>query len=308
MPSPLQSPTASAANCAAVAAGAYAFADTFASLRPLAVGGGEDVAALERFDYWLTSFRYMRALALTSCAWSDYNAAVMNVTSVPAGPTRIAAARSLGFAAWARLVANATYMQWSLLSSASSSGELGTLMNTQGQSLLQHAIGPPMQQALAQLAGLPELPANLSLPTAFDVARVPLLRVLAARTGLAAGDDLRVTAHVVAHPSLRPLAVTLFVAPLGGGGGAYSAVDMPAAPGDGVPRMVYSAAVPAAALGAEGAQWFVAARLPPNTTAFEGGADALLPSPGASFFAGENITLVWPPTAPSRPHTVVIVG
>ena len=294
----------SAANCATVANGSYEFAESFAALRPSAVAAS-DLAALERFDYWLTSFRYMRALALTSCAWSDYNAAIKNVTSLPAGPARVAAARSLGFAAWARLVANATFMQWSLLSSASSTGELGSAMNTQGQSLLQHAIGGPMQQALASLADLPALPANLSLPTAFDAARVPLLRVFAARTGLARGDALRVEARVVAHPRFRPLAVTLFVGPLGGGGGE-EAFDMPPAAGDGTPRMVFAAAVPGASLAPQGVQWRVVARLPPNETAFEdGGADALLPSPGASFFAGENITLMWP--VDGRVHTVVLV-
>ena len=108
----------------------------------------------------------------------------------------------------------------------------------------------------------------------------------------------------MAHPRFRPLAVTLFVAPLGGEGGEV-AFDMPPAAGDGTPRMVFAAAVPGASLAPQGVQWRIVARLPPNTTAFEGGADALLPSPGASFFANENITLVWP--VDGRAHTVVLV-
>ena len=37
----------------------YAFIDELADLRPQVQGGGN----LERFDYWLDSFRYMRAIA-----------------------------------------------------------------------------------------------------------------------------------------------------------------------------------------------------------------------------------------------------
>jgi hypothetical protein len=299
----------SSSNCALVAAGAYSFADDFAALRGYVVGdvdaGRADLAALERFDYWLTTLRYFRALALTSCAWNDYNAAIKNVTSFPAGPARVAAARSTGFTAWSRLIANATSMTWDLLSSLSSTGEIGTIMNTQSQSLLQHAIGPPMQSSLASLAGMPSLPQNLTLPTRFDSSRVPLLRVLAARTGVFAGDDLRVTAHVVAAEDFRPRGLSLFVASLGS---EEEGVEYPmaAAGGDGTPRMVFSAVVPAAQIPLGGVQYFVRAELPSNSTAFEG-PDALLPSPGASFYSGVNITLGWPCTAPARPHTVIVI-
>jgi hypothetical protein len=226
-----------------------------------------------------------------------------NVSAQPAGPARQAAARGQGFEAWGAMVANASAMQWELLSSLSSTAELGTAMNTQGQSLLQHAMGPSQAGALAGVAGEP-LPPALVPPAGFDARRVPRLRVLAARTGLPRGEDLRVTTHVVAAPAYAPLAVTLWVAPLGGG--AWTPHAMPPAPSDGPSRMVFSATLPGGALPAGGVMWYVTAACAPNTTAFDG-PDALLPAPGVAFYPGVNISLVFPVGAPTKPHTVIIV-
>lgn len=65
--------SASKDNCHALSNGAYDFADTFAGLRGRVLqdiaAGQADAATLERFDYWLTTFRYTRGIALTTCAW-----------------------------------------------------------------------------------------------------------------------------------------------------------------------------------------------------------------------------------------------
>jgi hypothetical protein len=294
-------------NCNQLAGGNYSFVDAFAALRPAVVGdvasGAADAAALERFDYRLHGFKYFRALATTTCAWADFNAVMKNVSAQPTGPARQAAARGAGFAAWGALVGNASAMQWELLASLSSTAELGTAMNTQGQSLLQHAMGPAQAGALAGAAGEP-LPPALAPPAGYDALRVPRLVVLAPRTGLLRGEDLRVTAHVVAALTYAPRAVTLWVAPLSGG--AWTPHAMPPVPSDGPPRMVFAAALVGSGLPAEGVLWYVTADCAPNTTAFDG-PDALLPAPGVAFFPGENITLVFPVTAPARPHSVVIV-
>jgi hypothetical protein len=300
-------------NCAALAKGNYSFVDKLAALRPLVLAdmasGDADASHLERFDYWLTSLRYTRGVARTTCAWADYKTAIEKIQAMPAGPARVAAATTTGYAAFGALSANATAVQWDLLSSLSSMAELGTVVNTQTQSLLPHAVGPAQQATLAALAGVPSLPAAILPATTWDVGRVPLLRVPVVRSSLATGDDLRLTALVVAHPTYAPTAVTLYIAPLGAPAPvSWTPVPMPAVPGDGVPRNVYTATVPAGAIPPAGLQWYISATLPGNSTPFDG-PDALLPSPGAALptSPGGAIVLTFPPAAPAKPQTVIVV-
>ena len=299
-------------NCAPLAAGTYAFPDAFFALRPLLLGdiagGRADHATLERFDYWLTTLRYTRSIARTTCAWQAYNSILSTISSMPPGPARQAAAQSQGFAAWAHLLGNATECQWDLLSSASTLAEWGTVVNTQSHTILPRFLGAGSQGALAALAGLPALPPALQPTRDFDAGRVPLLRVPVARTSLGAGEDLNVRAFLVAssaYAQRAATALTLMVAPLGTS--AYVAHSMTPAPSDGPQRNVWEASIPAPSIPAGGLQWYVSAALTCSAgeCSFEGPA-ALLPSPGASI-QGSAITLVFPPTAPAVPHSVVVV-
>lgn len=52
---------------------AYAFVDELAALRPQVRGAG----SLERFDYWLSNFRYMMAVEKVRCAWHAKDDAAM---------------------------------------------------------------------------------------------------------------------------------------------------------------------------------------------------------------------------------------
>ena len=53
----------------------YAFVDELAALRERVKGAGN----LERFDYWLNNFRYLRANAQVNCTWARYNEAMAKV-------------------------------------------------------------------------------------------------------------------------------------------------------------------------------------------------------------------------------------
>lgn len=53
----------------------YAFVDELASYRDKIAGAGN----LERFDYWLHTFRYLRATAKMKCAWFDFDTAYEKV-------------------------------------------------------------------------------------------------------------------------------------------------------------------------------------------------------------------------------------
>ena len=53
----------------------FGFVDDLAALRPRLTGHGY----LERFDYWLKNFEYMREIARFQCLWAEYNQALDKV-------------------------------------------------------------------------------------------------------------------------------------------------------------------------------------------------------------------------------------
>ena len=53
----------------------YAFVDEMEALRPLVEGPG----SLERYQYWLDNFRYLRSIAAVRCVWARFNAAMEKV-------------------------------------------------------------------------------------------------------------------------------------------------------------------------------------------------------------------------------------
>lgn len=300
-------------DCAPLSAGTYDFPDTLFALRPLLLGditaGRADHATLERFDYWLTTLRYTRAIARTTCAWAAYDGVFSSISKMPAGPARQAAAQSQGYTAWAALLGNATVCQWDLLSSASTLGEWGTVVNTQSHTILPRFLGAASQAALAALAGEAALPPALVPTLEFDAGRVPLLRVPVARTSLAAGESLNVRAFLVANGAYAQRGatkLTLLVAPLGST--SYTSYNMTPAPSDGpVQRNIYDFSLPSASIPAGGVQWYISAALSCGEGACSfSGPSALLPSPGATI-QGSGLTILFPPTAPAVPQTVVIV-
>eukprot|EP00656_Telonema_subtile_P000400 TRINITY_DN10184_c0_g1_i4.p1 TRINITY_DN10184_c0_g1~~TRINITY_DN10184_c0_g1_i4.p1 ORF type:complete len:491 (+),score=118.53 TRINITY_DN10184_c0_g1_i4:185-1657(+) len=90
-----------------------------------------------RFDYWLSSFRYMRAIASTDCAWLESNTAMAAVAAGKSPTQQKQLAEILGLPARVRLVANLTVMMEQLQHTLSTPGELGTYMNIESHSLLQ---------------------------------------------------------------------------------------------------------------------------------------------------------------------------
>jgi hypothetical protein len=94
--------------------------DELAALRPKVEGPGN----LERFDYWLNTYRYMAALAEAGCLRGELDKAVVAKDFTLALNVRISLAR-----AWERMVAFQ-------MAAADTPGELGTLAN-----LEQHTRG-----------------------------------------------------------------------------------------------------------------------------------------------------------------------
>ena len=134
----------------------YAFVDELAALRPKVAGKGN----LERFDYWLSNFMYMRAMARTCCIWSDFNNAMERVKSAD-GPEKKQAAKDVALPLRKELVQAASEAYQHLLNTVNTSGEMGSVTNLE-QHTLPGLIEKPGEDLTAAL-GEP-LPADAALP------------------------------------------------------------------------------------------------------------------------------------------------
>lgn len=212
-----------------VARADYAFVDEIAALRPLVRGP----QSLERFSYWLETFRYMRAMGELRCASARLQTALAALRSAATTGER----RRLAEAALEPLravVPLAASVLEHLHATISTRGELGTVANWQ-QHVLPRVFEQPareIEQALGR-----ELPAEARLDRVYQgPAR---LVVPADRTALETGEPLRLDAIVLdSQPAVsvqlawRPLgAGTWATAPFASAGRGVWRVSLPS-PGD----------------------------------------------------------------------------
>jgi hypothetical protein len=197
---------------------AYAFVRELKSLRPQVAGAGN----LERFDYWLDNLRCLCAMSQAARVWGEFNAAMAKVRAEKNPDARKKLAREEALSCFMRLVSFVTEIQRCLLSTVSTTGELGTVANWQQHNLPQMLGGPG--EELAHALGEP-LPADA------------LLIVPTVRSGLVAGETLRLTVLLAGIESRE---ADIFWRPLGSG-------DFVSAPLGHVARSVYRVTLPAEA-------------------------------------------------------------
>jgi len=103
----------------------YAFVDEFAALRPQLRGPGN----LDRFDYWLNTLLYFRAISEVNCAWAEYNRALAKVKAENDPESRKDLAQRLALPARRALVRLVGVLFQHLLATVTTPGELGTVAN-----------------------------------------------------------------------------------------------------------------------------------------------------------------------------------
>ena len=206
----------------------YVFVHELAGWREDVRGAGN----LERFDYWLNTFRYLEAMARVNCTWALVTNAMGKAKAAPdpQAQRQIAAAEVLPLRQ--ELVRQVSLLYDLLLATVTNPGELGTVANWE-QHLFPDLLEKPGQQ-LAAFLGRP-LPPDAELPRAY---RGPArLIVPTKRASVAAGSDLTLRALVLAEKPPREVAV--FWRKLGQG--AFAKVPMKHEA-----RGVYSLCLPAA--------------------------------------------------------------
>jgi hypothetical protein len=182
----------------------YGFVDELEALRPLVRGA----SSLERYSYWLETFRYMRAMGELRCAHARVRTAVTAMRSAAsAADRRPKAEEALNLLR--AMVPLVEHVMAHLYGTVSTRGELGTVANWQ-QHILPRVFEAPareIEQALGR-----GLPADARLDRVY---RGPeRLVVPTDRTALEPGEPLRLEAIVLGH---EPAAsVQLAWRPLGG--------------------------------------------------------------------------------------------
>ena len=112
---------------------------------------------LERFDYWLNNFRYLRSIAEVRCVWARFNAALAKVKAEKDPQAQKKLARELALPVRKELVAAFAELHRHLLATVTNPGEMGNVCNWQQQTLPVLLTAPG--QELAKLLG-EDLPAD----------------------------------------------------------------------------------------------------------------------------------------------------
>ena len=176
----------------------FDFVEKLAKLRP----NIESPGSLERFDYWLNTFRYHRAQAKVRCALARFNEAASRIEAEKNIAKRKTQAEQLGLAAYAELIETIGEAYRYQLSAVSSYGGIATIMNWEGH------IGPVLTEAtgrrLEKLLGK-TIPEEARPDKKYQgPARLILATV---RTNLIAGESLNLKAIMLDNQRPKQIAL-----------------------------------------------------------------------------------------------------
>lgn len=122
----------------------YAFVERLEALAGQVRGDGNRA----RFDYWLNTFQYQRAMARVRCGWAEFNAAFARAKAA-SGDEAARLAREEALPLRIALVQQVAEVYRHLLATVSTPGELGTVANWE-----QHILPGLLDQPGAELAAL----------------------------------------------------------------------------------------------------------------------------------------------------------
>jgi len=247
----------------ATQAARFAFVEEFAALRPRVRGAG----SLERFDWWLNTFRVTKFMGEFGCARGELDTIMKRIAAEKDTAAQRQQAREQALPVRLKMVALLGDLHHALLATLNNATELGTLCNIEQQSMLRMEILTAHDAALAKYLGAP-LPATAQ-PWK-DYRCDPRLVAMSARTTARSGEALSL--KIVALDRQPVKSVTVKLRPLGNG-------EWRALEADHLARAVWQTRLPAAT---EDFEYFIEAQT----------ADAK--------------TLRWPATAPELNQTVVI--
>lgn len=168
----------------------YAFVDELAAIRPQVKGAGN----LARFDFWLDSFRFMRANARVNCTWARYNTVWERIKTEKDENAKRQIACGEALPIRKELIRDVAEVYRYLLPTVDTPGALGTVTNWE-QHITPVLLTKPGEE-LARLLGEP-LPADAQPSKIYEgPARVFLPTI---RSSVAAGESLTLKAVAVSR-------------------------------------------------------------------------------------------------------------
>jgi malectin (di-glucose binding ER protein)/glycosyl hydrolase family 67 len=168
----------------------YAFVEKLAALQPVIKGAGN----MERFNYWLNQFRFLRAVGKVNCTWAKFNDAMVKVKAQKDKAKQKQLARTTALVIRKELIQDVAEVHKYLLASITTYGGMGNVTNWQ-----QHIMPPLLEKPgkeLAQILGQ-DLPAD-AMPAKRYEGPTKLI-VPTVRTQLETGEDLKLKIIVLAQ-------------------------------------------------------------------------------------------------------------
>jgi hypothetical protein len=205
----------------------YAFIEEMAKLRPHVKGAGN----LERFDYWLNNFRYLRAVGQVNCTWAQFNEAMTKVKNEKQPNEQKQLARKLALPLRKELVAQVSEVHRHLLATVTTNGAMGNVANWQ-QHIMPKLLTEPGQE-LAKILD-EDLPAD-AIPSNQYVGPIRII-VPTVRTSLNNGEDLKLKVIILSQNHSEDAALYWRAI----GKGTYNRIDLKH-----IARGVYSVKIPA---------------------------------------------------------------
>jgi hypothetical protein len=201
--------------------------------------------SLERFDYWLSNFRYMQATERVKCAATQYDKVMKELATEKDAAAKTQLAENKALPLRRQLVQAVAEVYKQLLPTVSTPGELGTVSNWERHILpkLFAQSGKDLAKALGK-----ELPADAQ-PSA-DYAGAPRLIVPTTRGSVAPGEGLKL--KVIVLDQKPPKSVQLLWRVMGRG-------DFAAVAATNVARGVYRVELPAQDAAVTAVEYYVKA-------------------------------------------------
>ena len=241
----------------------YAFVDEMAALRPRVAGAGN----LDRFDYWLNTFRYLRAVGEIGCTRGRLDLLVEQINAEPSPELRRKLAADAALPVRLQLARLWEELITLQLAVTDTPGELGTIANLEQHVRRHNAFFTLHDGRLTELLG--PLPAEAE--PSRDYAGQPRIIVPTVRGSVMEGEALELKVIILAQGNITDAALHVRAA----GEPAYRTIPLRH-----VARGVYRVALPAA----EGLvmEYYVSASLPGDRS------------------------LAWPASAPRLGHTLAV--
>jgi hypothetical protein len=184
----------------------FGFVDSLARLRPEVRGAGN----VERFEYWLNTFRYMRAQAHVRCLLAEFNLAMKRTQGEQNQRARALLARKEALPAYQRLLAEIGLACRFLLATVSTKGCIGTIINWQQKTwpVLVEKTGQELSAALGSTLPLTVQPSK-------EYQGEPRIIVPTLKSIMETGEELSL--KVIFLDRQPPRGLTLYHRPMGRG-------------------------------------------------------------------------------------------